>query len=160
MKTIIVYYSLNGNTDAAARSLAEKLGAALLRLEPETAYPDKGFKKFLWGGKSAVMAETPTLRPYDFDASAWDQVILGFPVWASNLAPPLRTFLRDNAAALAGKRVAAFACMAGSGGDKALAKLEALLGRPLAAKLILIDPKDRPAADNGEKLDAFCEACG
>ncbi len=158
MKTIIVYYSMSGNTDAAAREIAARYGAALLRLEPETAYPDKGFRKFFWGGKSAVMAETPALRPYDFDADAWEQVILGFPVWAGNVTPPLRTFLRDNGAALAGKRVAAFACLSGAGGDKALAKLEALLGRPLAAKLLLTDPKDRPAADNAAKLDAFCAA--
>ena len=28
------------------------------------AYPTKGFRKFLWGGKSAVMAEKPKLLPF------------------------------------------------------------------------------------------------
>ena len=157
MNTIIVYYSMSGNTDLAAREIADRLGAEKLRLVPETAYPDSGFRKFFWGGKSAVMAETPPLRPYTFDAAAWDRVILGFPVWAGNLTPPLRSFLRDNAAALAGKRVAAFACQSGKGAEKALDRLEALLGRPLDARLTLIDPKTRPAAENGEKLRAFCE---
>ena len=36
MKTIIVYYSMSGNTDAAAREIAAQLGAALLRLEPDS----------------------------------------------------------------------------------------------------------------------------
>ena len=63
MKTIIVYYSMSGNTDWAAGELAERLGAEKLRLEPETAYPDSGFRKFFWGGKSAVMAEKPALEP-------------------------------------------------------------------------------------------------
>ncbi len=157
MKTIIVYYSMSGNTDWAAGELAERLGAEKLRLEPETAYPDSGFRKFFWGGKSAVMAETPPLRPYAFDAAAWDRVIFGFPVWAGTLAPPLRSFLRDNAGALAGKPVAAFACQSGKGGEKALGRLEAILGRPLDARLTLIDPKTRPSAENGEKLRAFCE---
>ena len=160
MKTIIVYYSMGGNTEFAALEAAEKLGAALLRIEPEKAYPDKGFKKFLWGGKSAVMAETPALRPYDFDASVWDQVILAFPVWASSPAPPLRTFLRDHAAALQGRRVAALACQAGSGAEKAFAKLEAALGKPLDATAVLIDPKDRPSADNEAKLTEFIGKCG
>lgn len=159
MKTIIVYYSMSGNTDFAAREIAARLGADTLRIEPEKTYPDKGLRKFFWGGKSAVMAETPPLRTYQFPAEAYEQVILGFPVWAGNLTPPLRTFLRDNAAALAGKRVSAFACESGSGGEKALARLREALGRPLHAELILIDPKTRPAADNDEKLRAFCGKC-
>ena len=146
MKTIIVYYSMSGNTDFAAREIAARLGADTLRIEPEKSYPDKGFKKFFWGGKSAVMAETPPLRPYRFAAEDYEQVILGFPVWAGTFAPPLRSFVRDNAAALAGKRVAAFACQSGAGAEKAFAKLEALLGRPLYATLILVDPKAKPAA--------------
>jgi hypothetical protein len=36
------------------------------------AYPTKGFRKFLWGGKSAVMAEKPKLLPYKFNADAGD----------------------------------------------------------------------------------------
>ena len=160
MKTILVYYSMSGNTDWAAREIAARLSADLLRIVPETAYPDKGFKKFFWGGKSAVMAETPALRPYAFDAGSYEQVILGFPVWAGNLTPPLRTFLRDNGAALQGKRVAAFACESGAGAEKAFGKLEALLGRPLHAALILIDPKAKPAAENGEKIAEFCGKCG
>ena len=155
MKTIIVYYSMSGNTEFAAGKLAAALGADTLRLEPEKAYPDHGFKKFFWGGKSAVMAETPPLRPYAFSAADYAQIILGFPVWAGNLTPPLRTFLRDNAAALAGKRVAAFACQSGSGAEKAFARLQDALGRPLFARLILIDPRTKPAADNDEKLQSF-----
>ena len=160
MNTVIVYYSMGGNTDWAARALAAELGADLLRLTPEKAYPDSGFRKFFWGGKSAVMAETPALRPYAFDGARYDRVILGFPVWASTFAPPLRTFLRDNAAALAGKRVAAFACQSGSGAEKAFAKLTALLGRPLDATLILIDPKAKPAAENDAKLRDFAGKLG
>ena len=40
MKTIIVYYSLEGNTEYAAKELANLLGADLLRLHPKKAYPD------------------------------------------------------------------------------------------------------------------------
>ncbi len=159
MKTLIVYYSMSGNTDHAAREIAEALGAQTLRIEPEKAYPDSGFKKFFRGGKSAVMAETPPLRPYAFSGNAFDQIILGFPVWAGNLAPPLRSFLRDNAGALGEKRVAAFACQSGSGAERAFSKLEGLLGRPLFARLILIDPLTKPVPENDEKLRAFCEMC-
>ena len=157
MKTIVVYYSMEGNTDLAAKKIAEKTGADSLRLEPEKAYPDSGFRKFFWGGKSAVMAETPALRPYAFDPAAYERIVFGFPVWASNVTPPLRTFIKDND--LGGKRFAAFACEGGSGAEKAFAKLKAVLGvDKFDAELILIDPKTKPNAENDEKIDAFCAA--
>ena len=77
MQTLIVYYSLEGNTAFAAEKIAESLGAETLRLEPVKEYPGSGMKKFLWGGKSALMGEEPPLRPYTFDAGAWDRIIFG-----------------------------------------------------------------------------------
>ncbi len=156
MKTIVVYYSLEGNTDYAAREIAALTGADLLRIEPSKAYPDSGFRKFFWGGKSALMGETPELQPYTFDSKAYERIILGFPVWAGNVAPPVRSFVREND--LHGKRVAAFACQSGAGAEKAFRKLKALPGiDALEAELILIDPKDRPDAGNGARIRAFCE---
>ena len=156
MKTIVVYYSLEGNTQYAAERIAQALGAGLLRLRPKKAYPDSGFKKFFWGGKSAVMAETPALEPYDFDPAAWDRIILGFPVWAGNVTPPIRTFIKEND--LRGKRIAAFACQSGAGAEKALSKLKAALGvDALEAELVLIDPKAKPSEANERKLAAFCD---
>ncbi len=155
MRTVIVYYSLEGNTDYSAKCIASELGADLLRLEPEKAYPSSGFKKFFWGGKSAVMAETPKLCPYSFKASEYDRIIFGFPVWASNVAPPIRSFVKENK--LDGKHIAAFACEGGAGAEKAFAKLKAALGiETLEAELILIDPKTRPSEENDRKLKQFC----
>lgn len=161
MKTLIVYYSQGENTAFAARAVADRLGADLLRLEPEKAYPDSGFKRFFWGGKAAVMAERPALRPYTFDADACERAILGFPVWAGTFAPPLRSFVLAHREALRGKRVAAIACQSGAGAEKAFAKLKALLGvDAFEAELILIDPRDKPSAENDQKLAAFCAKLG
>ena len=159
MKSLIVYYSLEGNTDQTARKIAEKGDVGLLRLEPLKEYPKSGFKKFLWGGKSAVMAETPDLNDYVFDKEGYDLIIFGFPVWAGNVTPPLRTFIRDND--LKDKRIAAFACQSGAGGEKALERLKEALGiKTLAAEMILIDPKDRPDQKNEEKIERFCKELG
>ena len=154
MKSLIVFYSLEGNTAWAAGRIAEAIGADTLRLEPEKAYPSSGFKKFFWGGKSAVMAETPKLRPYAFDPAAYERIVFGFPVWAGNVCPPIRSFIRENA--LSGKRIAAFACQSGSGAEKAFGKLLGCLGQEtLYATMILIDPKDRPSAENRQKISEF-----
>ncbi|MBR7092419.1 MAG: flavodoxin [Clostridia bacterium] len=157
MNTIVVYYSLEGNTDFAAGRIAAALGADTLRLYPCKAYPDRGFRKFFWGGKSAVMAETPALEPYRFDRTAYDRVILGFPVWAARPAPPIRTFVKDND--LTDLHIAAFACQSGSGAEKAFAKLQACLPADrLEATLILTDPKSKPDEQNERNIRAFCAA--
>ena len=156
MKTAVVYYSMSGNTAETAKKIADTAGADLVEIRPVKAYPDKGIRKFLWGGKSAVMAETPALQPYDFRAEDYDRIIIGFPVWASNMAPPVRTFVKENGASLQGRRIAAFACQSGNGAEKAFRKLAECLGREnLDATLILIDPKDRPKAENERRLQDF-----
>lgn len=156
MKTAIVFYSMNGNTAMVARKLAEGINADLIEIKPEKSYPDKGFKKFLWGGKSAVMAETPALIPYDFSAGEYDQIVFGFPVWAGNVTPPIRTFVQENKDVLKGKRIAAFACQSGTGGEKAFNKLLECLGQDkLTATMILNDPKDKPKTDTDQKIAEF-----
>ena len=159
MKTAVVYYSLTGNTQFAARRIAEKLGAELIRIAPEKEYPDSGVKKFFWGGKSAVMGETPRLMPHSFRAQDYDLIILGTPVWAGTFAPPLRTLIRENQAAWQGKRLAAFVCFSGGGAEKALEKIKKELAvSTLDAQLILIDPQSKPSPDNERKIDSFCNA--
>ena len=155
MKTLIVYYTLEGNTHYAAKKIASELGADVLRIKPVRIYPRKGFRKFFWGGKSAVMAETPELVPYEFDSSAYDRIVFGFPVWAGNVTPPIRTFIKEND--LSGKHIAAFACQSGAGAEKAFEKLKAALGiGELEAELVLIDPKAKPDPMNEEKIIGFC----
>ena len=158
MNTAIVYYSMSGNTKYAAEKMAAGLGATLIPLIPKKAYPDSGFRKFFWGGKSAVMGEKPKLIPYEFDPSAYDLVVLGAPVWAGTFAPPLRSFIAENKSALQGKRLAAFFCCSGGPG-KVLDKFRSYLGNAQPVQeLILIDPKDKPSEDNSGKIEAFCAA--
>ena len=157
MKTAIVFYSLSGNSRYAAEKMGLRLHADLIPLVPKKAYPDSGFKKFFWGGKSALMGDKPQLESYDFDQSAYDTIILGGPVWAGTFPPPLRTFVEDNRAVLGEKRLAAFFCC-GGGPGKVLEKFKAFLapGR-LQHEMILIDPKDKPSDETESRIDTFCD---
>ncbi len=155
MKRLIVYFSLEGNTEYIANKLADKIGADMLKLVPLKAFADKGFAKFFWGGKAAVMAEKPELESYSFGADV-DEIIIGFPVWAGNITPPIRTFVSDNFEALKDKRISAFACQSGAGAEKAFAKLKTLLGiDDFYETAIFIDPKEKPSEENDLKLDLF-----
>ena len=158
MKAAIVYYSMSGNTQLTAEKIAAKLDADLIRLVPKKEYPNAGFKKFFVGGRDALKAAEPELEAYEFDAEKYDVIIFGMPVWASCVTPPLRTFIRDHLAEIGEKRIAAFACMMGSGADKALAKLQGALGiGSFAASMALIEPKSKNQAENEAKIEAFCK---
>ncbi len=158
MGSIIVYYSLEGNTEYIAEKVAEKLGADILRIDPKKSFPNSGFAKFFWGGKSAVMAEKPELMSYKINLASYDRVIFGFPVWAGNYTPPLRTFIEENRDSLKGKSIAAFACQSGSGAEKAFEKLKASIGiAGFDATAVFIDPKEKPSEENTLKLDLFIQ---
>jgi flavodoxin len=154
MKALIIYYSLEGNTDYTAQKISGITGADMLRLMPEHDYP-VGAGKYIVGGKAAVFGDKPVLKAYSIDLSAYDTVMIGTPVWASTFAPPLRSFFSENS--IKGKTVGMFACQKGSGAEKCFDKLKKLTGvSDVKARLILIDPKSDPDAGNDSKIDEFC----
>lgn len=160
MKTAIIYYSMSGNTKYVADKITDGIKTSgevdIIRIEPKKAYPDKGAKKFFWGGKSAVMGETPALQPYEFNIEKYDRIIFGTPVWASTFVPPLRTFINDNPD-VKDKKIAVFTCFSGGGADKAIDKMKKYLGiEKFEAELILIDPKDNIKDEDDVKIAEFC----
>lgn len=160
MRTAIVYYSMSGNTEYVAEKIADVLKSSnevdLIRINPEKAYPDKGAKKFIWGGKSAVMGDVPKLIPYEFAADNYDRIIIGTPVWASTFAPPIKTFIKENPE-ISVKQLAVFTCFSGGGADKAIDKMKKYIGvDKFEAELILIDPKEKIKEEDNTKISEFC----
>lgn len=154
MKTAIVYYSLQGNIRYVSGKVAAGTGADLIELIPVKAYPDKGMIKFIWGGSAVTFKKKPDLKPYSFNASDYDLVILATPVWAGTFTPPLRTFLEDND--LAGKKIAVIASSAGGDSAKCINALKDLSkADALVAQLSLVDPKDKPSEANDKLIEDF-----
>ena len=156
MKTAVVFYSMGGNTAMVAEKLADALSADLIGISPERAYPDRGFRKYFWGGKSAVMGEKPKLQPYAFDPEEYERIILAYPVWASRFAPPVRSFIEENAEALRTKKIGAIATFKGSGAEKSIKQLSKLLGTEPDPQLILTDLEEK-AEENEKSARAFAE---
>ena len=158
MRTAIVYYSMHGNVRYVSEKVAKELGADLIELVPVKAYPDKGAMQFIWGGSAVTFKKKPELEPYTFNASDYDLVIIGTPVWASNFTPPLRTFFENND--LTGKKIAVIATSAGGDSAKCVEVVKAAAkADSLAAVLSLTDPKDKPSDENEKQIAAFIETC-
>jgi flavodoxin len=138
MKTAIVYYSYEENCACVAEILKGLLNADLYRIETLDTKRRSGLAKYAWGGSQVVMGKKPAIKPLAFDASAYEQIVLGTPVWAGSPSPPLVSFLSQNK--IEGKRAALFICHAGGPG-KAMEKLEGLIpGNSVISKLALVKP--------------------
>ena len=124
MKTAVVFYSLDGNCALVAQEIQTQLNADLIRLETKDEKKRSGLAKFFWGGSMVFTHKKPPLKPYTFDPSEYDLIIIGTPVWASTPAPPIQTFIAE--AHITGKKIGLFVCHMGGKKD-ALVKFETLI---------------------------------
>ena len=158
MKNLIVYYSMNGNTDYAAQKMATIINADLLRINPKKSFPENKFLRFLLCGKSAVFGETPELEDYVFNSDMYDHIIIGTPIWAGNMSSPIRTFVVDNKDKLKTKKISIYCTHSGGGGDKAIRKIKELLDSiPIENTLEVVEPKDKPLDESELKITEFCD---
>ncbi|MBR0508092.1 MAG: hypothetical protein IJJ86_05740 [Clostridia bacterium] len=139
MKKLLIYYSLSGNGDAVAAKLREA-GCDVRKVEPLKKAPKRFFAQILRGGFNAGRKYCEPLKEYDPDVSAYDEIVIGSPVWNGRLSCPINTILRDTD--LTGKRVS-FILYSGSGeAPKAEKQIRDRI--PGAPVLHLKEPKKNP----------------
>ena len=141
MNTLLVYFSLEGNTKFIAEKIAKVINADVVSLTTSKAYPTEGFKKYFWGGKSVVFNDTPQLTTPPVDLTHYKSVIIGTPVWVGTYAPPIKTFINQNR--ISGKRVAFYACHGGGGAEKCFKNLrQALSDNIIIGEATFKDPQN------------------
>ena len=126
MKILVIYYSFEGNTKLIAENIAREIDADILEIKPIDEIKTKGFMKFFWGGKQAVMNEKPELQPFDKNPNDYELIFIGTPVWAWGPAPPMKTFFDKYK--FENKKIALFCCH-GGGKAKTLDKMKDALGK-------------------------------
>ena len=127
MNVAIAYYSFTGNTKKAAGVIAEILKAQNNSVQQlEIQAPKESANFFIQCLRAAIRKKTEIL-PIETDLSTYDLVILGCPVWASQMVPAMRKFL-EKASGLSGKRAVAFVTYhSGFGKEQCLASMERAL---------------------------------
>jgi flavodoxin len=112
-KILVVYYSLTGNTKFVAEHISNELNADIEELKPiKDLNPDSGTKYF-WGGMKAKMKSKPKLEELKYSPLEYDLIIIGTPVWAWTLSPPIRSYCSEFN--LEDKKVALFTSSSGNG---------------------------------------------
>jgi flavodoxin len=92
VKTLVVYYSFEGDSKFIGDAIAKELGADVLELALVKEPKSKDYMKKYIGEKQVLMKTEPLLKPYEVKPDDYDLLIIGTPVWSGTYAPALRTF--------------------------------------------------------------------
>ena len=107
MKAAIFYFTMSGNTELAAKEVAEATGAPLVRLHAEPPYTVDDID---WTHPDARCTREhkdhsllPRVKPFGVDISSLDTVFIGFPIWWHEEPAIIRSFLTTYHDQLKGK---------------------------------------------------------
>ncbi len=122
-KTLIAYYSYTNNVHDIVSELTSQIEADVVRIEPAEKGLDYAANYYELGSAliSAIRNNPddaksyPAIDPVDVNLADYDTIIIGAPLWWSNMAAPLQTFLFENGAAMAGKNIGLIVSSASSG---------------------------------------------
>lgn len=153
-KTLVVFYSLDGNTKLIAEAIAHEIDADILELKLEKEI-GKGFTKYFWGGRQVMQKQKPALKPFEKNPHKYDYLVIGTPVWAWTFTPAIRSFLAQTK--LKNKKIALFCCH-GGGPAKTLDNLaQELDGNEIIAKNDFEEPKRKNTQEQLKKAKLWAQ---
>ena len=97
-KTAVVYFSATGTTERMAKDAAKAMGADIFEIEPVHKYTDADLN---WHDKKSlttIECNDPKSRPAianKIDISAYDTVILCYPIWWAYAPKIMYTFVES-----------------------------------------------------------------
>ena len=138
-----------------AENIAKTIDADLLELKQKKEIKSKGFMKYIWGGKAAMMKTKPELLPFDKDIQKYDVFFIGTPVWACTYAPALNTFFAPHS--LLNKKIVLFCCHGGGKGKIFDKMKEALKDNQILGEIDFQDPLKKNTDANIEKAKTWAE---
>lgn len=122
-KTLIAYYSYTNNVERIVNELCKQIEADVVEIEPADKGLDYAANNYAIGSAliSAIRNNPdnpdsyPAIDPVNVDFDEYDTIIIGAPLWWSNMAAPMQTFLFNNGAKMAGKNIGMIVSSASSG---------------------------------------------
>jgi flavodoxin len=94
-KVLIVYLSRTNNTKAIAEIIHQKVGGRLVALELERPYPADYRMTVEQVVHENETGYLPPLKTKIDRIDQYDVLFLGFPTWAMQLPPPVKSFLHE-----------------------------------------------------------------
>ena len=123
---LVAYFSASGVTKGVAERIANENGYDLFEIVPEEIYTPADLDWTDRNSRSTIEMNDKGFRPpivEACDVSAYDTVVIGFPVWWYTAPSIINTFIES--VDLKGKTIKAFCTSGGSGIDKCVSDLKA-----------------------------------
>lgn len=112
-KILIVYLSRTNNTKAVAQMIQSYVGGRLAALELQNPYPANYRQQVDQVVHENETGFLPPLKTKIDSIEKYDIIFIGFPTWAMQMPPPMKSFLHQYN--LAGKTIIPFNTNAGYG---------------------------------------------
>lgn len=151
MKRAVIYFSYEGNTKEAAEFIAKETGADLIQIETVEALPEDRNVMLKKGAFQAMSGAKPAIKELP-DLGAYDEIILGSPVWAGVVASPVNTFLKS--CDCLDKIIAVFTLSGSGSNERCIKKLTKILTN-LKNHVSLFDRKTDNSENNAALLADF-----
>ena len=154
-KTLVAYFSASGSTARVAKELAQAAGADLYEIKPAVPYTRADLNWMDKKSRSSVemndKSSRPALADRDANITAYDTILLGFPIWWYVAPTIVNIFLESYD--FYGKRIVLFATSGGSGFGKTVAELKP----SVAADAVLIEGKILNGRQTSTSLKAWTD---
>ncbi len=125
-KRLVAYFSASGVTKKVAEMVAKAADCDLYEITPKVPYTTADLNWMDKKSRSSVEMSDKSIRPEiagaDLDVSAYDEILIGFPIWWYVAPTIINTFLESHD--FTGKKIILFATSGGSGFGNAVKELQ------------------------------------
>lgn len=111
--TLILYFSMSGNTETVANYIHEEIGGDIVKLETVQTYPEDYDELVDYAREEQRDNARPELETTIENIEQYDTIFLGYPNWWGDMPMPIYSFLDQYY--LSNKTIAPFITHGGSG---------------------------------------------
>ena len=134
-KTLIVYYSFSGDCRSIVASLTANIDAEVLEIQPAEEGLDYAANNYaIASSLIAAIREKPNdansypaIKPVNRNVADYDTVIIVTPLWWSNMAAPMQSYLFQEGSKMAGKTIGLIVSSYSSGISSVVADAKRLI---------------------------------
>lgn len=122
-KTLIIYYSYTNNVEKIVNELKNRIDADIVEIEPAEKGLDYAANNYAIGSAQIAAIRNnpdesssyPAIDTVNANLDEYDTLIIAAPLWWSQMAAPLQTYLFHNGKKMAGKNIGLIVSSASSG---------------------------------------------
>ncbi len=122
---LVAYFSASGTTKNVAEKIAGENGYDIFEIQPVETYTPEDLDWTDKNSRSTIEMNDKSFRPpikETCDVSAYDTIVIGFPVWWYTAPSIINTFIES--VDLSSKKIKVFCTSGGSGVDKCVSDLQ------------------------------------